>query len=70
MKHFGILLLVATGLGSCSSAMDYTSSISEQEVFRIGKSVTPVKERARLIKSLTKANHHHYAKAIDEIEAR
>ncbi len=70
MKHFGILLLVAVGLGSCSSAMDYSSSISEQEVFRIGKSVTPVHERARLIKSLTKANRDHHATALDEIEAR
>ncbi len=70
MKHFGILLLVATGLGSCSSAMDYSSSIGEREALRIGKTVTPVQERTRLIKSLTKANRDHHAKALDEIAAR
>ncbi len=70
MKHFGILLLVAIGLGSCGAAMDYSSSISEQEAFRIGRSVTPVQERVRLIEMLTKAKRDHHAKALDEIAAR
>ncbi|MCP4933120.1 MAG: hypothetical protein GY927_02710 [bacterium] len=60
----------AIGLGSCRSAMDYSSSISEQEIFRIGKLVTPVQERTRLIKQLTKANRDHHARAFDEIAVR
>ncbi len=70
MKHFGILLLVAMGLGSCGAAMDYSSSVNKQEAFRIGKAVTPEKERARLITMLRKMNRTHHKKALNEIAAR
>lgn len=70
MKHLGILLLVAVGLGSCSSAMDYSSSISNREALKIGNSVTPPSERARLIEVLRGMNRNHHAKALDEIAAR
>ena len=70
VKHFGILLVVAIGLGSCSSAMDNVSSIGDREALKIGKSVTPPGERARLIKALRRMNRNHHAKALHEIAAR
>ena len=68
--RFGILLLVSFGLGACSSAMDYTSSIGDNEALRIGSAITPTEERNRLIEMLNKVKIDHHAKAIDEIEAR
>jgi len=78
VKHFGILILVAVGLGSCGSATDNRTSAGDREAFRIGKvvppsinkTVTPPKERARLIKMLSKMQLEHHAKALNEIAAR
>lgn len=65
-----MMLGVSGGLGACSSAMDYTSSIGNREAFRIGRAVTPVEERDRLIEMLTKVQKNHRAQAIHEIETR
>ena len=70
VKHVGVLLLVATGLGACSSAMDYSTSISDKEAYRIGKSITSEEERVRLISMLNKVKRDHHAKALDEIATR
>ncbi len=69
MARIAILIFVALGLGSCSSAMDYASSVSDRGAYRISGAITPKAERQRLIKSLEKMTHH-YDKAIREIEAR
>lgn len=74
MKRFGILLIVAlgvgSGLGSCTSAMDYTSSIGDQEALSLGRSITPAEESNRLIAMLTRMKLGHHRWAIDEIEGR
>ena len=74
MKRFGKLLLVSFlvggSLGGCSSAMDYTSSISDQEALRIGSVATPEDERNHLIKMLNNVKNTHRHDALREIEAR
>lgn len=74
MKRFGILfgLVVIPGfvLGGCSSAMEYTSSLSRSEALRIGATVTPEAERRRIIENMKEMRASHLARAMAEIEAR
>ena len=74
MKRFGNLVLlgafVGGALGGCSSAMDYASSVGDQEALRIGRVVTPEEERKHLIDTLNKVKKTHRLDALREIEAR
>ena len=74
MKRFGNFLMVSVlvggGLGGCTSAMDYTSSIGDREALRIGSAITPMDERNNLIKMLNQVKQTHRLEALAEIEAR
>ena len=74
VRHIRFLFLVfagiGTGLGGCSSAMDYTSAIGDREALRIGSAVTPARERNRLIRMLKKTKRTHRSSALREIEKR